>query len=145
MPKLLLVRMLHVRFRAGGQFPLVTETTRQALTAWLKLRGLRASDWLFPSRSRPGEHLRTRQDGRLVDEWVALIGLDPAGYGTHSLRRTKVALGRRLIRSEPDADGCEFDACEIVGRVLVVAGGYCSEVLDLVEEAFDEVAVAVQE
>ena len=46
---------------------------------------------------------------------------------------------------ESDADGCEFDADEIVGRVLVVAGGYCSEVLDLVEEAFDEVAVAVQE
>ncbi|MCC0807648.1 tyrosine-type recombinase/integrase [Methylobacterium sp. W2] len=70
----------------------LTETTRETLSAWLKLRGLRASDWLFPSRSRPGEHLTTRQYGRLVDEWVALIGLDPAGYGTHSLRRTKVAL-----------------------------------------------------
>jgi integrase len=45
-----------------------------------------------PERSRPGEHLTTRQYGWLVDEWVALIGLDPAGYGTHSLRRTKVAL-----------------------------------------------------
>ena len=27
-----------------------------------------------------------------MDDWVALIGLDPAAYGTHSLRRTKVAL-----------------------------------------------------
>ncbi len=27
-----------------------------------------------------------------VDEWVALAGLDPAAYGTHSLRRSKVAL-----------------------------------------------------
>jgi integrase len=27
-----------------------------------------------------------------VDKWFALVGLDPAGYGTHSLRRTKVAL-----------------------------------------------------
>ncbi|MCJ2024051.1 tyrosine-type recombinase/integrase [Methylobacterium sp. J-067] len=70
----------------------LTETTRETLAAWLKLRGLRAGDWLFPSRSRPGKHLTTRQYGRLVDEWVALIGLDPAGYGTHSLRRTKVAL-----------------------------------------------------
>jgi integrase len=34
----------------------------------------------------------TRQYGRLLDGWVALIGLDPALYGTHSLRRTKVAL-----------------------------------------------------
>lgn len=33
-----------------------------------------------------------RQYGRLLDDWVALIGLDPALYGTHSLRRTKVAL-----------------------------------------------------
>jgi len=27
-----------------------------------------------------------------VDGWVNSIGLDPALYGTHSLRRTKVAL-----------------------------------------------------
>ena len=44
------------------------------------------------SRSRPGDHLTTRQYGRLLDDWVALIGLDPAAYGIHSLRRTKVAL-----------------------------------------------------
>ena len=68
------------------------ETTRETLTAWLKMRGLRASDWLFPSRSRSGEQVTTGQYGRLVDEWVTLIGLDPAGYGTHSLRRTKVVL-----------------------------------------------------
>ena len=34
----------------------------------------------------------TRQYSRLVDDWVTLAGLDPANYGTHSLRRTKVAL-----------------------------------------------------
>jgi len=28
----------------------------------------------------------------LVDEWVALIGLAPRAYGTHSLRRTKASL-----------------------------------------------------
>jgi integrase len=27
-----------------------------------------------------------------LEDWVALIGLDPAACGTHSLRRTKVAL-----------------------------------------------------
>lgn len=27
-----------------------------------------------------------------MDEWTGSIGLDPALYGTHSLRRTKVAL-----------------------------------------------------
>lgn len=27
-----------------------------------------------------------------VDLWVSLIGLNPADYGTHSLRRTKVSI-----------------------------------------------------
>ena len=42
--------------------------------------------------SHVGDHFTTRQYSRLVDEWVTLAGLDPAAYGTHSLRRTKVAL-----------------------------------------------------
>ncbi|MCJ2068975.1 tyrosine-type recombinase/integrase [Methylobacterium sp. J-030] len=87
------LRTTIIQQKTGRPVPFeLTETTRAALAAWLKLRGLRASDWLFPSRSRPCEHLTTRQYGRLVDEWVTLIGLDPAGYSTHSLRRTKVAL-----------------------------------------------------
>ena len=87
------LRTTIIQQKTGRPVPFeLTETTRETLAAWLKLRGLQASDWLFPSRSRPGEHLTTRQYGRLVDEWVTLIGLDPAGYGTHSLRRTKVAL-----------------------------------------------------
>lgn len=36
--------------------------------------------------------MTTRQYARLVDEWIAAIGLAPAAYGTHSLRRTKAAL-----------------------------------------------------
>ncbi len=34
----------------------------------------------------------TGQYARLVQEWVASIGLDAAEFGTHSLRRTKAAL-----------------------------------------------------
>jgi integrase len=87
------LRTTIIQQKTGRPVPFeLTETTRETLAVWLKLRGLRAGDWLVPSRSRPGEHLTTRQYGRLVDAWVALIGLDPAGYGTHSLRRTKVAL-----------------------------------------------------
>lgn len=87
------LRTTVVQQKTGRPVPFeLTESTRETLAAWLRLRGLRSSDWLFPSRSHPGDHLTTRQYGRLVDEWVALIGLDPAGYGTHSLRRTKVAL-----------------------------------------------------
>jgi integrase len=68
------------------------DPTREALAAWLKKRGLRSGDWLFPSRSHVGDHVTTRQYSRLVNDWVALAGLDPAAYDTHSLRRTKVAL-----------------------------------------------------
>ena len=33
----------------------------------------------------------TRQYARLVREWVTSIGLEPSAYGSHSMRRTKVA------------------------------------------------------
>jgi len=70
----------------------VTEQTRRSIAAWVESKRLGFDDWLFPSRIKVGYHLTTRQYARLVDKWVALVGLDPAAYGTHSLRRTKVAL-----------------------------------------------------
>jgi integrase len=70
----------------------ITDACKESLIAWLEQRGVRDDDWIFPSRSNRGGHLTTRQYGRLVDEWVAMIGLDPGNYGTHSMRRTKVAL-----------------------------------------------------
>lgn len=70
----------------------VTEQTRRSIAAWVEGKRLGLDDWLFPSRIKAGCHLTTRQYARLVDKWVALVGLDPAAYGTHSLRRTKVAL-----------------------------------------------------
>ncbi len=87
------LRTTVIQQKTGRPVPFeLTDPTREALTAWLKKRCLRSGDWLFPSRSHVGDHVTTRQYGRLVDEWVALAGLDPAAYGTHSLRRTKVAL-----------------------------------------------------
>ena len=70
----------------------ITEPARDAIAAWLEVRGQRDDDWLFPSRSRAGRHIGTRQYARLVDQWIRLIDLEPAAYGTHSLRRTKVSL-----------------------------------------------------
>jgi integrase len=70
----------------------VTEQARRSISAWVERKGLSLSDWLFPSRMKKGCHLSTRQYARLVDKWVGLVGLDPAAYGTQSLRRTKVAL-----------------------------------------------------
>ena len=82
-----------IQQKTGRPVPFeITDPTREALAAWLALRGLREDDWLFPSRNRPGHHLSTRQYARLVDQWVAMIDLEPRAYGTHSLRRTKVAL-----------------------------------------------------
>lgn len=70
----------------------VTDATKEALTHWLAVRRAKGCDWLFPSRTRSQDHMSTRQYSRLVDTWVALAGLNLADYGTHSLRRTKVAL-----------------------------------------------------
>ena len=87
------LRTTIVQQKTGRPVPFeMTEPTRDALTAWLNERGWRSTEWLFPNQSHAGDHITTRQYGRLVDDWVALAGLDPANYGTHSLRRTKVAL-----------------------------------------------------
>ena len=70
----------------------ITEQARRSLVDWLRIRHGEADGWLFPSRMVRGSHLSTRQYIRLLKGWVALIGLEPAAYGTHSLRRTKVSL-----------------------------------------------------
>lgn len=70
----------------------ITDQTRQSIARWLERRPRYGGNWLFPSRIWPGEHLSTRQYSRLVKWWVGLIDLEPSGYGTHSLRRTKVCL-----------------------------------------------------
>jgi integrase len=86
-------RAIVIQQKTGRPVPFeITEPTRDALAAWLERRGRRADDWLFPSRSRPGHHIGTRQYARLVERWIKMIDLEPAAFGTHSLRRTKVAL-----------------------------------------------------
>jgi len=70
----------------------ITEHTRAALQDWIVQADLRHEDYLFKSRLRGSNHLSTRQYARIVESWVAEIGLDPSAYGTHSLRRTKASL-----------------------------------------------------
>jgi integrase len=70
----------------------ITRPTRDAIEAWVRSKGLTASQSLFPSRLRASDHVSTRQYARLVKSWVRMIGLDPELYGTHSLRRTKASL-----------------------------------------------------
>lgn len=86
-------RSVVVQQKTGRPVPFeITPPTRDALACWLEVRGDHPCDWLFPSRIHKGEHIGTRQYARLVDSWVRTIDLDVGAYGTHSLRRTKVAL-----------------------------------------------------
>lgn len=77
----------------------ITEQTRDAVYAWIRRASLRSEDFLFPSRVHESPHLSTRQYARIVDSWVREIGLDPAAYGTHTLRRTKASLIYRRTKN----------------------------------------------
>jgi len=77
----------------------ITESTRTALTDWIRLSGLASDDFLFRSRVHASPHLSTRQYARIVDSWVEEIGLDPTAYGTHSIRRTKPSLIYRRTKN----------------------------------------------
>jgi integrase len=58
-----------------------------------------SEDFLFPSRIHDSPHLGTRQYARILDGWVEELGLDPADYGTHSMRRTKATLIYRRTKN----------------------------------------------
>ena len=77
----------------------ITEQTRQAVATWIAYARLRSDDFLFPSRLHASIHLSTRQYARIVHAWVEQIGLDPAAYGTHTLRRTKASLIYRRTKN----------------------------------------------
>ena len=77
----------------------VTDQTRDSVSRWVRHAGLDADDYLFRSRIRRSAHITTRQYARIVDSWVADIGLDPTAYGTHSLRRTKASMIYRRTKN----------------------------------------------
>ena len=70
----------------------ITQQTRESLNIWINSKSRAQSEYLFPSRNGPQRHISTRQYARIVKGWVALIGLNPNSYGTHSMRRTKATL-----------------------------------------------------
>ena len=84
--------VIQQKTRRPVQFEIMAEA-RKSLTRWLDRRGGTIRDFVFPSRIDYLGHLSTRQYARLVEEWVSTIGLDKREYGTHSMRRTKAALG----------------------------------------------------
>jgi integrase len=70
----------------------LTDQARLTIDEYLRLTGRQPGQFLFAGRGGSARGLTTRQYARLVQEWVASIGLDPAKFGTHSLRRTKAVL-----------------------------------------------------
>ena len=77
----------------------ITEQTRDSLANWISQAKLKSDDYLFPSRVHDSPHLSTRQYARIVEHWVKSIGLDPAAYGTHTMRRTKATLVYRRTKN----------------------------------------------
>ena len=69
----------------------ITEQTRAAIRDWLANTAPGNGQYLFPSRFHEQPHISTRQYARIVHRWVECAGLDGSAYGTHSMRRTKVA------------------------------------------------------
>ncbi|WP_333878863.1 tyrosine-type recombinase/integrase [Methylobacter sp.] len=77
----------------------ITEQTRDSLANWISQAQLKSEEYLFPSRIHDSPHLSTRQYARIVEYWVTSIGLDPAAYGTHTMRRTKATLVYRRTKN----------------------------------------------
>ena len=77
----------------------ITPATRDAVQKWIKQAGLKSDDFVFPSRIHESPHLGTRQYARILGGWVEELGLDPAEYGTHSMRRTKATLIYRRTKN----------------------------------------------
>ena len=84
------VSVIQTKTKRPVQFEL-TENTRETILSWIKAPEMFACCFMFPSRFHDRPHISTRQYGRIVRDWVTSIGLEPSGYGTHSLRRTKAA------------------------------------------------------
>lgn len=84
------VSLIQSKTKKPVQFEL-TENTRETVIAWVRSPEMTGCRFMFPSRFHDRPHISTRQYGRLVRDWVTAIGLEPSGYGTHSMRRTKAA------------------------------------------------------
>lgn len=84
------VSVIQSKTKRPVQFEL-TENTRDTVITWVRSPEMIGCRFMFPSRFHDRPHISTRQYGRIVRDWVTSIGLEPSGYGTHSMRRTKAA------------------------------------------------------
>ena len=78
--------------RARGMPPVrcaLSKTSTKALEKWISASGRKRTDYIFPGHRRSHGPMTIRSLSRLLKDWVAEAGLDPADYGIESLRRTK--------------------------------------------------------
>lgn len=70
--------------------PVLTPTSRYWLKHWIEVNGKRQTDFLFTGmKPRDAAPLTASTWRRKVKTWAVMIGLDPAEYSSHSIRRTK--------------------------------------------------------
>ena len=91
-------RVIQMKTGRPVQFE-ISEQTRRAVERWIDQKALRPRDYLFPSCILRSGHLSRRQYSRIVRRWVSDIGLDPALYGTHSMRRSKASIIYRKTKN----------------------------------------------
>lgn len=116
----------------------ITEGTRKSITAWLDDPLMIGSEYLWPGRFHERLHISTRQYARLVRDWVTSIGLEPTSYGTHTMRRTKVAqiyrktgnlravqllLGHTKMDTGPDGAAIDAEPALVAGLRVRPADG----------------------
>lgn len=70
----------------------ITELARQSVERLLATQKVDETGYLSRSRTSPSLHASARQYARIVHRRISNIGLDDRGFGTHSLRRAKIAL-----------------------------------------------------
>lgn len=67
----------------------ISPASRALVEEWVAEKNLRPASYLFASRINDSPHISARQYSRIVADWISLIGLDPKGYSSQSLRRSK--------------------------------------------------------
>lgn len=67
----------------------ISPASRALVEEWVAEKNLGPASYLFASRINDSPHISARQYSRIVADWISLIGLDPKGYSSQSLRRSK--------------------------------------------------------
>ena len=73
-----------------GVYPVLTPTSRKALSKWIEHSDKRMGDYIFTrEKARTSAPITVGFYRTLIKQWVRSIGLLPHDYSAHSLRRSK--------------------------------------------------------